>query len=61
LVVYRATGKFFRGAPLNGRTAAKVLEEPVKISHFDKTGLAISTGWGKTVRSVEIGAATELP
>lgn len=60
LVAYRVTGKFFRGAPLNGRTSAIVAEEPVKISHFDKAGMCVSTGWGKTVKHVEIGAATEL-
>ncbi len=60
LVAYRVTGKFFRGAPLNGRTSAIVAEEPVKISHFDKAGMCISTGWGKTVKHTEIGAATEL-
>ena len=60
LVAYRVTGKFFRGSPLNGRTNAIIAEEPVKISHFDKAGMCISTGWGKTVKSVEIGAATEL-
>jgi hypothetical protein len=60
LVAFRATGKFFRGAPLNGRTSAMVAAEPVKISHFDKAGMCISTGWGKTVKSAEIGAATEL-
>ena len=60
LVAYRVTGKFFRSAPLNGRTSAIIAEEPVKISHFDKAGMCISTGWGKTVKSVEIGAATEL-
>ena len=60
LVTYRVAGKFFRGSPLNGRTAAVVNEEPVKISHFDKMGMCISTGWGKTVKDAEIGAATEL-
>jgi len=60
LVAYRVTGKFFRGSPLNGRTSTMIAEEPVKISHFDKAGMCISTGWGKTVKSVEIGAATEL-
>lgn len=60
LVAYRVTGKFFRGVPLNGRTSAIVAEEPVKISHFDKAGMCISTGWGKTVKHTEIGAATEL-
>jgi len=60
LVTYRVTGKFFRSVPLNGRTSAVVAEEPVKISHFDKAGMCISTGWGKTVKSIEIGAATEL-
>lgn len=60
LVAYRVTGKFFRGPAVNGRTSAVVLEEPIKISHFDKAGMCISTGWGKTVKHVEIGAATEL-
>jgi hypothetical protein len=60
LVAYRVTGKFFRGVPMNGRTSAIVAEEPVKISHFDKAGMCISTGWGKTVKHTEIGAATEL-
>ena len=60
LVTYKVTGKFFRGVPLNGRTGAIVAEEPVKISHFDKAGMCISNGWGHTVKSVEIGAATEL-
>ncbi len=60
LVAYKVTGTFFRGAPLNGRTGAIVAEEPVKISHFDKAGMCISTGWGHTVKSPEIGAATEL-
>jgi hypothetical protein len=60
LVTYRVTGKFFRGPALNGRTSALVENEPVKISHFDKAGMCISTGWGKTVKHAEIGAATEL-
>ena len=60
LVTYRVTGKFFRGPAVNGRTSAVITEEPVKISHFDKAGMCISTGWGKTVKSAEIGAATEL-
>lgn len=60
LVTYRVTGKFFRGPAVNGRTSAIVAEEPVKISHFDKAGMCISTGWGKTVKHAEIGAATEL-
>jgi hypothetical protein len=60
LVAYRVTGKFFRGVALNGRTSATVAEEPVKISDFDKAGMCISTGWGKTVKHAEIGAATEL-
>lgn len=60
LVTYKVTGRFFRGVPLNGRTGVIVAEEPVKISHFDKAGMCISTGWGHTVKSVEIGAATEL-
>lgn len=60
VVTYKVTGKFFRESPHNGRTGAVVNHEPVKISHFDKAGMAISTGWGHTVKSVEIGAATEL-
>jgi hypothetical protein len=60
LVTYRVTGKFFRGSLHNGRTGTIVDGEPVKISHFDKGGMCISTGWGKTVKSVEIGATTEL-
>ncbi len=60
LVAYKVTGKFFRSSPLNGRTSAIVAEEPVKISHFDKAGMCISNGWGHTVKSVEIGATTEL-
>ncbi len=60
LVAYKVTGKFFRGCPLNGRTGTVVGKEPVKISHFDKAGMCISTGWGPTVKHVEIGATTEL-
>ena len=60
LVAYKVTGKFFRGCPLNGRTGTVVSKEPVKISHFDKGGMCISTGWGSTVKSTEIGATTEL-
>ena len=59
-IAQRVTGKYYRGEPLNGRTAATVANEPVKISSFNKVGMAISKGWGKTVRSPEIGAATEL-
>jgi hypothetical protein len=60
LVTYKVTGKFFRGSPLNGRTGTLVGKEPVKISHFDKAGMCISTGWGPTVKHAEIGATTEL-
>lgn len=60
LVAYKVTGKFFRQGPHNGRTRTIVADEPVKISHFEKSGMAISTGWGHTVRSPEIGATTEL-
>jgi hypothetical protein len=60
LVTYKVTGKFFRGAPMNGRTGTVVNDEPVKISHFDKAGMCISTGWGKTVKHGEIGATTEI-
>ena len=60
LITYRVLGKFFRGSPLNGRTSSIVNEEPVKISHFDKAGMCISTGWGKTVEDAEIGATTEI-
>jgi hypothetical protein len=60
LVAYKVTGKFFRGCPLNGRTGTVIGKEPVKISHFDKAGMCISTGWGPTVKHVEIGATTEL-
>ncbi|MCI0529079.1 MAG: hypothetical protein L0Y56_16710, partial [Nitrospira sp.] len=60
LVAYKVTGKFFRDCPLNGRTATIVAKEPVKISHFDKAGMCISTGWGPTVKNAEIGATTEL-
>ena len=59
LVTFKATGKYFRKGPNNARTVAVVKEEPVKISHFDKGGMCISTGWGKTVKSPEIGATTE--
>jgi hypothetical protein len=60
LVAYKVTGKFFRAVPLNARTGVSHHEEPIKVSDFDKSGLCISTGWGKTVKHVEIGAATEL-
>jgi hypothetical protein len=60
LVAYKVTGKFFRDEPLNGRTATVVEKEPIKISHFDKSGMCISTGWGATVKHADIGAATEL-
>ncbi len=60
LVTYRVTGKYFRGSLHNGRTGTIVDNEPVKISHFDKGGMCISTGWGKTVKHTEIGATTEL-
>lgn len=60
IAAFKVTGKYHRSTPLNGRTAAVFHEEPVKISHFEKSGMAVSTGWGKTVRSPEIGAATEL-
>jgi len=60
LVAYKVTGKFFRGAPLNARTGVSHHEEPIKVSDFDKSGLCISTGWGKSVKHAEIGAATEL-
>jgi hypothetical protein len=60
IVVQKVTGKYFRDEPRNARTGDTVASEPVKISHFNKSGMAISTGWGKTVRSPEIGAATEL-
>lgn len=60
IVVFKATGKYFRGEPVNARTASTSAGEPVKISHFNKAGMAISKGWGKTVRSGEIGAATEI-
>jgi hypothetical protein len=60
IVAFKVTGKYYRGEPVNGRTATTVADEPVKISHFNKAGMAISKGWGKTVRSGEIGAATEL-
>jgi len=61
LVAYKVTGKFSRGAPLNARTGANFHDEPIKVSDFDKAGLCISTGWGKSVKHAEIGAATELP
>jgi hypothetical protein len=60
IVAQKVAGKYFRDEPKNARTADTVANEPVKISHFNKSGMAISTGWGKTVRSNEIGAATEL-
>jgi hypothetical protein len=60
LVTYKVTGKFFRDEPANGRTGALFNNEPVKISHFDRTGMCISTGWGKTVKHADVGAATEL-
>ena len=60
IVAYRVSGKFFRASPWNARTAAVSDGEPVKISHFNKSGMAISTGWGHTVRDAEVGAATEL-
>jgi hypothetical protein len=60
LVAYKVTGKFFRGSPLNGRTGAVIGKEPLKISHFDKGGMCISTGWGPTVKHAEIGVTTEL-
>ncbi len=59
-VAQRVTGKYYRGEPLNGRTASTVSDEPVKVSSFNKAGMAISKGWGHTVISPEIGAATEL-
>jgi hypothetical protein len=61
LVTYKVSGKFFRAAPLNARTGVLHNGEPIKVSDFDKAGLCISTGWGKSVKHVEIGAATELP
>jgi len=60
IVAYKVTGKYFRGEAMNGRTSALVSQQPVKISHFDKSGMAISTGWGPSVKHAEIGAATEL-
>ncbi len=60
LVTCRVTGKFFRGAPLNARTGAVVDKVPIKISHFDKHGMAISTGWSGSVKHAEIGTAAEL-
>lgn len=60
VVAYKVTGKFFRGVPLNARTGVSHHEEPIKISDFDKSGLCISTGWGKSVKHAEIGASTEL-
>lgn len=60
LVAYKVTGKFFREAPLNARTAVIFNKEPVKISHFDKGGMCISTGWGGSVKHAEIGATTEM-
>jgi hypothetical protein len=60
IAVFKATGKYFRGEAVNGRTATIVEEEPLKISHFDKSGMAVSRGWGKSVKSAEIGAATEI-
>ncbi|HEX9758275.1 MAG TPA: hypothetical protein VGB26_10835 [Nitrospiria bacterium] len=60
LVTFKATGQYFRKSPNNGRTAAVVNDEPIKISHFDKAGMCISKGWGKTVKSPEIGATTEM-
>ena len=60
IVAYRVSGKFYRASPWNARTSAESEGEPVKISHFNKSGMAISTGWGHTVRDAELGAATEL-
>jgi len=60
LLAYKVTGKFFRAVPLNARTGVSHQEEPIKISDFDKSGLCISTGWGKSVKHAEIGATTEL-
>lgn len=60
LVAYKATGKFFRSSPLNARTGVSHHEEPIKVSDFDKSGLCVSTGWGKSVKHAEIGATTEL-
>jgi hypothetical protein len=60
LVAYKVTGKFSRGGPINARTGAVHNGDPVKISHFDKSGMCISTGWGKSVKHADIGAATEL-
>jgi len=61
IVAYKVTGKFYRAVPLNARTGASHNGEPIKVSDFDKAGLCISTGWGKSVKHAEIGAATELP
>jgi len=60
IVAYKVTGKFFRSAPLNARTSVIHNGEPIKVSDFDKSGLCISTGWGKSVKHHEIGATTEL-
>jgi hypothetical protein len=60
IVAYKVTGKFFRAVPLNARTGVSHHEEPIKVSDFDKSGLCISTGWGKSVKHADIGAATEL-
>ena len=60
VVAYKVTGKFFRGSPLNARTGVSHNGEPIKVSDFDKSGLCISTGWGKSVKHAEIGAATEI-
>ncbi|MEW6323881.1 MAG: hypothetical protein AB1515_00685 [Nitrospirota bacterium] len=60
MVAYKATGKFFRAVPFNARTGVSFQGEPIKISDFDKNGLCISTGWGKSVKHADIGSATEL-
>ncbi len=60
LLAFKATGKYYRDCPHNGRTSVVIGKQPVKISHFDKGGMCISTGWGATVKSPEIGAATEM-
>jgi hypothetical protein len=60
MVAYKVTGKFFRGSPINARTGVSHNGEPIKISDFDRSGLCISTGWGKSVKHAEIGATTEF-
>ena len=60
LVVYKVTGKFFRRGAINGRTTSPADHSIIKISHFDKNGMCISTSWGPSVKNAEIGAAAEL-